>query len=90
MNETEQRAEVCICMGSSCFSRGNRRNVKAIREYLVRNGLLEKVSLTGHLCEGMCKCGPNISLGGRIFHCVDCADPTLIESLLEKNLKVPE
>ncbi len=90
MNETKHRVEVCICMGSSCFSRGNRRNVEAIRDYLVRNGLSEKVSLTGHLCEGMCKCGPNISLAGQTFHCIDSADSALVDSLLEKHLKVPE
>lgn len=90
MCETKQRVEVCICMGSSCFSRGNRRNVEAIRAYLVRNGLSEKVSLTGHLCEGMCKCGPNISVAGRFLTCIDSADPALFDTILEKHLKVPE
>ena len=41
-------------MGSSCFSRGNSRNIEVIQEYLAANPLPPGVELIGHLCEFAC------------------------------------
>jgi len=48
-------------MGSSCFSRGNNHNIEVIQEHLGAQTLPEGVELTGHLCEGHCKEGPNVT-----------------------------
>ena len=57
-------------MGSSCFSRGNKKNIALIRDYIDRHGLCGKVVLKGHLCEGLCKDGPNLTVDGNDIACV--------------------
>ena len=59
--------EIIVCMGSSCFSRGNSRNAEIIKRFLAENGLEDKVSLRGCLCENECKTGPNIKIDGKLF-----------------------
>ena len=72
-------ANINICMGSSCFSRGNNRNIEVIQDFLRSQDLSPKVELTGHLCQGHCKLGPNIVINGKMFHEVD---PIVINGLL--------
>lgn len=50
-------------MGSSCFSRGNDQVLTIINEYLEENNLLDKVDFRGHLCQGNCQHGPNLTIG---------------------------
>ena len=56
-----------ICMGSSCFARGNSENLQAIEAYLTENGLEDRVELIGHLCLGMCNEGPNLRIAGKDY-----------------------
>ena len=53
---------ITICMGSSCFSRGNGRNIEVIQNFLKTQSLPPSVELVGHLCEGQCKSGPNVTI----------------------------
>jgi len=87
MSGTKQPLELAICMGSSCFSRGNKRNIKLIKEYIERHGLCGKVVMKGHLCEGLCKDGPNLTVDGQVFNCVDSAT---ILALLDQHVKIQE
>ena len=59
-----RRMEVKICMGSSCFARGNNRTAHALRTHLQATGLEERVRLCGSLCEGRCQNGPNLTVEG--------------------------
>ena len=52
--------KVTICMGSSCFSRGNNQNLEAVREWLTANGKTAEVELKGCRCGGLCGDGPNV------------------------------
>jgi NADH:ubiquinone oxidoreductase subunit E len=72
-----------ICMGSSCFSRGNNRNIEVIQDILAARPLPPGVELVGHLCEGHCKSGPNITLNDHLYHGVD---PITIIGLLNQYL----
>lgn len=65
--------EVRICMGSSCFSRGNAANLKFIQDYLAVRGLGARVVTVGHLCEDLCSEGPNVILDGVMHHAADAA-----------------
>jgi len=47
------RREIVICLGSSCFARGN--------------GLADKVFFKGDHCFGECSSGPNLKIGGKIY-----------------------
>ncbi len=55
---------VVVCMGSSCFSRGNSLTLKLLQDYIHENGIEDRVELKGSLCEDCCKCGPNITING--------------------------
>ncbi len=75
----DKLANIIICMGSSCFSRGNNRNIEVIQDYLSSQKLPPGVELSGHLCEGHCKAGPNVAINGKMYHEVD---PIVIIGLL--------
>lgn len=59
--------EIVICMGSSCFARGNRKHLLMIEQYLADHGLTESVVLTGSRCEDQCRCGPNIRIDDQLY-----------------------
>lgn len=65
------RREIIICLGSSCFARGNKNLLKTIQRYISHNGLTEKVFFKGDHCFGDCNIGPNLKIGGRIFNQVN-------------------
>jgi len=75
------KAEIVICMGSSCFARGNSRNLELLQAFLKRRGLEEEVLLRGSRCEGHCLVGPNITIRGETFNRVF---PENLEELLER------
>ena len=60
---------ITICMGSSCFARGNKRNLKLIEEYIAKYHI--DCALTGRGCVGKCRSGPNLSIDGEVFERVD-------------------
>ncbi|MGA2937453.1 MAG: (2Fe-2S) ferredoxin domain-containing protein [Syntrophobacteraceae bacterium] len=84
MSDRKEPIELAICMGSSCFSRGNKNNIALIRDYIKRHGLCGKVLLKGHLCEGLCKDGPNLTADGDIFSLLNSDN---LEFILDEHLK---
>lgn len=78
-----QSFEIEICLGSSCFSRGNRDVVQVIREYLRKNHLDDKVVFRGARCLGNCSEGPFIVINGKIIEKITVMD---IEKLLDTEL----
>jgi NADH:ubiquinone oxidoreductase subunit E len=72
MAETE-KVRVVVCMGSSCFSRGNSLTLKLLQDYIHENGIDDRVELKGSLCEDCCKCGPNITINGARYSEVSAA-----------------
>jgi NADH:ubiquinone oxidoreductase subunit E len=78
-----QRIEMQICLGSSCFSRGNKNVVNFIREYLRKNHLDDKVIFKGARCMGLCSNGPNLNINGVTIEGVTISK---IEGILEKEL----
>jgi NADH:ubiquinone oxidoreductase subunit E len=60
--------EVVVCLGSSCFARGNSQNLAAIEAYLESHKLAEAFRVTGRLCQDECKQGPNLSVCGAHHH----------------------
>lgn len=61
------RKEIKICMGSSCFSRGNRYTLQVIQKYLKEHGLERDVILKGNHCFGECNAGPSVKVGARMY-----------------------
>ena len=69
----DKKIVISLCMGSSCFSRGNVKNLEALKEYINENNLNDQVEFKGSLCEGLCKQGPNIQIDGQTYNNVDPA-----------------
>jgi NADH:ubiquinone oxidoreductase subunit E len=76
-----QRIEMQICLGSSCFSRGNRDVVAYIRNYLKKNHLEDRIVFKGARCMDLCSKGPNLRINERIIQEVTLSK---IETILEK------
>ena len=58
---------ITVCMGSSCFSRGNSANTKIIQNFIEEYNLSDSVQVRGCLCKGECKHGPNIRIDDKLF-----------------------
>ncbi len=77
---------ITLCMGSSCFSRGNNNNAEMLSRYIQERGLAASIEVQGCLCEGHCKGGPNIKINGELFQGVsaemlfDLLDHTLAKA----------
>jgi len=80
---TLARKEIKICMGSSCFSRGNRQTLQAIQHYLKEHHLEGEVILKGNHCFGECNDGPILKIGARVYNQV--SSDTILE-ILENEL----
>jgi NADH:ubiquinone oxidoreductase subunit E len=60
--------KILICMGSSCFARENRENLKVIEEFLRNHGIEGSVHIEGSLCMGKCAEGPILTINGTEYH----------------------
>lgn len=80
----EERIEIVICLGSSCFSRGNRVIVQIVREYIQRNAIEDRVVFRGNRCFSSCDKGPIVQIGQRVYECVDQIN---IIDILDENFK---
>jgi NADH:ubiquinone oxidoreductase subunit E len=59
-----KKKEVVICLGSSCFARGNKQLVKMVNDYLRDHNLMNEVRFHGERCFGQCAAGPSLKLDG--------------------------
>jgi len=66
-----KKKEVVICLGSSCFARGNKQLVKIVNDYLRDRNLLNEVRFHGERCFGQCASGPSLKLDGIIKERLD-------------------
>jgi NADH:ubiquinone oxidoreductase subunit E len=73
--------EIVICLGSSCFARGNAENLAIIHEYVEKHGLKASIRLSGRLCQDQCKKGPNLAMGRQIHHGIS---PASLRGLLNQ------
>ena len=65
--------EIVVCLGSSCFARGNSENLAILNQHMQNHGLNAVIRLTGKLCQDQCKLGPNLAIGGELYHNVTAA-----------------
>ena len=71
-------------MGSSCFCRGNNRNIEVVQELAARTDLPASIDPRGHLCQNLCKHGPNIVIDETAYH---QADPVTVVAALNGALQ---
>lgn len=60
-------SDIWICMGSSCYARGNSRNAELIQAWIEAKGAQARLTVAGTLCEGRCREGPIVKIGDRLF-----------------------
>jgi len=58
------KLNITVCMGSSCFARGNQQNLAFIEAYIKEHNLDAEIDLAGTRCENKCASGPNIIING--------------------------
>jgi NADH:ubiquinone oxidoreductase subunit E len=76
------KKEIKICMGSSCFSRGNKQTLQIIQKYLKDHQLEREIVLKGNHCFSDCSDGPILKIGSRVYEQV--SKDTILEILDEE------
>lgn len=83
MNEKHQ---IIICLGSSCFARGNRESLKFIEKYIKENKLSDRVDFRGKLCSGNCGKGPILFIDKEMLEEVNVEQlPQILDTLFFEN-----
>lgn len=73
---------ITICLGSSCFSRGNKKTVQVIQQFLTHNHLEDQVIFRGAHCFNLCGEGPVVKIDETVLKQVD--EEMLVSFLKEK------
>ncbi len=63
--------ELVICLGSSCFARGNKKILETIQQYIKDNKLDGRVKFRGNHCFGKCNKGPVLKIGENFYEQVN-------------------
>ncbi len=63
-----KKDQIVICLGSSCYRRGNQKVLEIVKSWLKEKGLEESTDFRGQLCSGNCAHGPIIKINGKTEH----------------------
>jgi NADH:ubiquinone oxidoreductase subunit E len=74
-----------LCMGSSCFCRGNRTLAAELKNAIVRRGWTDLVEIKGCLCRDACSTGPHVRINGVSTNVRTAA---VLESRIDEQLSV--
>ena len=68
-NNSMASVKMIICIGSSCFARGNAENVKIVEDFIAQRGLADEldIELSGGLCTNNCPDGPVVIVNDKIY-----------------------
>ena len=72
---------ITVCMGSSCFARGNAENLSFIENFVKEKGLDAAIDLCGSRCENKCATGPHVKIGDKLYSGVT---PEMLKVVLNK------
>jgi NADH:ubiquinone oxidoreductase subunit E len=78
-----QKITIELCLGSSCFARGNSQALSNLEGYIKEHKLEQSVELVGHLCLADCSRGPNLKIDSQQYAGVrpECVVDLLVEAL---------
>ncbi|WP_066628632.1 NAD(P)H-dependent oxidoreductase subunit E [Labilibacter marinus] len=62
---------ITICLGSSCFARGNKEILAIVKKFVSEHHLEESVFFKGELCTGNCEKGPVLKIDEELHGNVD-------------------
>ncbi len=79
----ENRIEVKVCAGTSCFVRGSQKLLHELINHVEENSLQNRVDVRANFCSENCSHGPTVIVGEkRLSHCTfEMARDTLQEEL---------
>ncbi len=63
-----ENATITICLGSSCFSKGNKEVLEIVKKYLADNHLTDSVFFRGELCSSNCENGPVLKINSHTHY----------------------
>ncbi|HON18097.1 MAG TPA: (2Fe-2S) ferredoxin domain-containing protein [Salinivirgaceae bacterium] len=66
-----EKKEIIICLGSSCFARGNKKTLQVINNFIKEHNLSQYVQFKGGHCFGQCSKGPILKINQKIYENVD-------------------
>lgn len=78
----DETIRIALCMGSSCFARGNNLALDALERIIADNNWQERIHLSGLRCENRCAEGPNITIDGVLYQGLDLG--ALMDLLADK------
>jgi NADH:ubiquinone oxidoreductase subunit E len=78
----DNKVDIAICLGSSCFSRGNKEVLMRINQYIKMHNLENRVNFHGKHCVGICAEGPVLEINGELYKHVTPEDVTFILSTI--------
>jgi NADH:ubiquinone oxidoreductase subunit E len=65
------KIEVVICLGSSCFSRGNKNLLRLISQYIKDHSIQDRINFHGGHCFDNCAEGPILKVDGKFYTNID-------------------
>jgi NADH:ubiquinone oxidoreductase subunit E len=66
-----KKIQITLCLGSSCFARGNQEIIPLIKKYIEKNNISDKVEFKGDHCFTNCSDGPNMYVGTTLYQQID-------------------
>jgi NADH:ubiquinone oxidoreductase subunit E len=67
----KEKTKLILCLGSSCYSRGNQYVLEIVKQYIKDHNLKDKVDFRGQLCTGNCSNGPVMKINDVKYENVD-------------------
>jgi NADH:ubiquinone oxidoreductase subunit E len=62
-----KKTQIVLCLGSSCFARGNQEIIPLIKKYIEKKNISDRVEFKGDHCFDLCSEGPNMYVGDKLF-----------------------
>ena len=82
----QMKKEIVICLGSSCFSRGNKKTVQLIKDYIKDHQLEDKIYFHGNHCYENCNNGPVLKIDNKEYQNVSPENINyLLDSIFRKD-----
>jgi NADH:ubiquinone oxidoreductase subunit E len=73
---------ITVCMGSSCFGKGNSSNAEYVTRFVSEHNLADRIEVLGCLCGNDCAQGPNIRINGKLISGI--SEQTLAEIMMKE------
>lgn len=73
---------ITVCMGSSCFGKGNSASAEFITRFIEEHNLQDRVEVSGCLCCNSCARGPNIKINDTLISGV--SEQTLADIIVKE------